>query len=149
MESWESFEINQRVIDDFSSRTLAAIPGDFARLIHIAMLRDLGSGKYRHEGLEKIYSSAAVDQALQYCHVQAFEKILETSLERQNSDLRYCLGGMEGDAGEIASRWLELGFFRLLMPLGIPECLRDLFCSNLEALLGLIAEERATTLSAA
>lgn len=141
MESWESFEVNQRVIDDFSSRTLAVIPNDVARLIHIVMLRDLASGRYRHEGLEELYSSGAVDQALRYCHVQAFEKILESSLERQDLELRHCLEKMEGEPSEIASRWLELGIYRLLMPLGMPECLRDVFCSNLEALLGLIVEE--------
>lgn len=149
MESWERFEFNQSLIDDFSSRTLAAIPSDFGRLIHIAFLRDLVTGTYRHEGLEAIYSAAAVNEALQFCHEQSFRKLLEMPLELQESDLRDCLAGMEVDPGEIASRWLEIEFYRLLMPLGMPDYLRDLFCSNFRALLELVATEPARSLSAA
>jgi len=149
MESWDRIDFNQRIIEDFSSRTLAAIPSDCGRLIHIAFLRDLVTGTYRHEGLETIYSGAAVNEALQFCHEQSFRKLLEMPLERQESDLRNCLAGMEGDADQIASRWLELEFYRLLMPLGMPDYLLDLFCSNFRALLELVATEPATSLSVA
>jgi hypothetical protein len=147
MELWESFEINQRVVDDFSSRTLAAISSDYARLIHIAFLRDLATGTYRHEGLEATYSDAAVNDALKFCHEQSFRRILEMPLEKQEADLRECLRGMEGDADNVASRWLEVEFYRLLVPFGVPDYLRDLFCSNLRALLEVVAAEPVMSLS--
>ncbi len=143
MDSWEKFELNQPIVDDFCSRTLAAIPSEFGRLIHIALLRDISSGKYCHEGLETIYSESGVDGALRYCHEQVFQKLLEMPLERLESDLRYCFAGMEGEPDQIAARWLELEVYRMLMPFGVPEYLRDLFCANLRALLELVVTDAA------
>ncbi len=139
MESLERFHQSQRIIDDFTSTTLAAIPGDFGRLVHIATLRDLISGQYKHEGLETLYSAPAVHEALYYCHEEIFQKILEIPLERQERLLRSFFGGLEGDASEIAGRWLELDVYRMLVPLGTPEYLRDLFYSNFRLLLDLIS----------
>lgn len=149
MDSWESFEPNQPIVDDFCSRTLSAIPSDFGRLIHITLLRDFSSGKYSHEGLETLYSVAGVDDALHYCHEQVFQKLLETPLERLESDLRDCLERMEGEPDQIAARWLELEFYRMFMPFGMPEYLRDLFCANLRALLELVVRDEAMVRSAA
>lgn len=149
METLERFQQNQRVIEDFASRTLAAIPGEFGRLVYIATLRDLASGQYRHEGLAVIYSEAAVHHALSYCHEQLFCRILEMPLERQEQDLEDCLSGMEGPVNGTAARWLELESYRLLIPLGISDYLRDLFCSNMRALLGLLAAKNVNSEPAA
>ncbi len=149
METLEQFQQNQRVIEDFTSRTLAAIPTTAGRLLHVATLRDLASGRYRHEGLALIYSELAVHQALAYCHNELFARILETPLEQMERDLRLCLSGLEGDLGEIAARWLELESYRLLVPLGAPVYLRDLFYSNLRTLLNLLVEDRTSLIPAA
>jgi len=138
METLERFQRSQRLIEDFTSRTLAAIPSDMARLLHVATLRDMASGRYRHEGLAIIYSEEAVDEALSYCHQEIFAKVLETPLEQQQHDLRACLAAMEGFFGETAGNWLELEFYRVLVPLNTPAYLRDLFCSNLRILLTLV-----------
>ena len=144
METLERFQQNQRVIEDFSARTLAAIPSDYGRLLYVASLRDLASGRYRHEGLAAIYPEGAVQQALTHCHEELFARILEAPLEQQEWDLRSCLSALEGDLGEIVARWRELESYRLLLPTGMPNYLQELFCSNLRALLGLLLEERAT-----
>ncbi len=144
METLERFQRNRRVIEDFTTRTLAAIPSDYGRLLYLASLRDLASGRYLHEGLAAIYPEEAVQQALAHCHEELFAKILETSLEQQEWDLRACLGALEGDFWGIVARWQELESYRFLLPAGVPGYLHDLFCSNLRALLGLLAEERVT-----
>jgi hypothetical protein len=141
MESLEKFQRNRRVIEDFTGRTLAAIPTEMGRLLHVAMLRDLATGRYRHEGLAGIYSEDAVHEAIAYCHEELLERTLEMSLERQESDLRRCLSSLGDSAGEIAGRWSEGEFYRLLIPLGAEPYLRDLFCSNVRILLELIAAE--------
>lgn len=141
MEALDEFHQNHRVIEDFASTTLAGIPGDLCRLLHVATLRDMGTGRYHHAGLETIYSEPAVHQALWLCHQELFERILETSLERQEVELRKCLEGLDGRTGEIARRWQEHEFYRVLIPSGVPSYLRELFCSNIGVLLDLIAEE--------
>ncbi len=148
MESLERFHQYQRIIDDFTSNTLVAIPSDFGRLVHIATLRDLISGQYKHEGLEALYSAPAVHEALLYCHEEIFQKILETPLERQEVLLRGWFAGLEGESSEIAGRWLELEVYRMLVPLGTPEYLRDLFFSNFHLLLNLLSIQ-ATAVPAA
>lgn len=149
MEGLDQVHQDRRVIEDFMLRTLEAIPGDLSRLVHVATLRDLASGRYRHEGLAAIYSESAVDQALKVCHEELFERILETSLEHQEAEIRRCLCGFDGTSREIAARWQEHEFYKFLIPSGVPIYLRQLFCSNLQTLLELIAAENSTDQSAA
>lgn len=144
METLERFQQNQQVIEDFAGKTLAAIPGGLARLLYISSLRDLASGRYRHEGLEALYPAEAVQQALLHCHEELFTKILETPLEQQEWDLRACLSTLDGDFWEVVARWQELELYRVLLPTGVPGYLQELFCANLRALLGLLAEEHAS-----
>lgn len=144
MEALDEFHQNQRVIEDFASTTLTGIPGDICRLLHVATLRDLATGRYRHHGLETIYSEPAVDQALRLCHEEIFVRILETSLERQEVELRKCLESFGDSSSQIAVRWQEHEFYRFLVPTGVPFYLRALFCSNLGILLSLIAGNRST-----
>ena len=146
MEALDEFQQNHRVIEDFASTTLAGIPGDLCRLLHLATLRDMATGRYRHAGLEAIYSEPAVHQALWLCHQELFERILETSLERQEVELRKCLEVLGAPTGEIAERWQEHEFYRFLIPSGVPSYLRELFCSNLGVLLRLITEESTNPL---
>ncbi|HXW15556.1 MAG TPA: hypothetical protein VEN79_13695 [Terriglobia bacterium] len=141
MDFWEEFEPNQPIIEDFCSRTLAAIPSEFGRLIHIALLRDMNSGKYSHEGLATLYSEAGVDVALRFCHEQEFQKVLEMPLRHLELDLRECFSAMDVDAEQLASKWLELELYRMLVPFGLPECLRDLFCANVRALLEAVVDD--------
>lgn len=149
METLERFQQNRQVIEDFSARTLAAIPSVYGRLLYVSLLRDLASGRYRHEGLEAVYPENAVQQALQQCHEELFARILETPLEQQEMDLRACLGACEGDFCGVVARWQELEFYRLLMPTGMPAYLQRLFCSNLRTLLELFAEAHASLQPAA
>ena len=132
---------NRRVIQDFTVTTLAGIPGEFARLVYVASLRDLSSGRYEHQGLAALYSEEAVQQALQMCHEQIFERILETPLSRQLEDLRGCLAGMDGGLAAAVSHWRRLEAYRVLMPEEAPAYLKELFFSNLRALLEILHEQ--------
>jgi len=149
MQSPERYQSNRRVIEDFTSRTLAAIPSDFGRLLYVGSLRDAVSDRYIHEGLEAVYPEGAVQEALAFCHGELFARILEMPLERQEWDLRACFAAMERDFWEIVTHWRESEFYRLLIPSGVPGYLRDLFASDVRALLDLLAEEHATWQSAA
>ncbi len=144
MEGLDEFHQTHAVIEDFTGNTLSQIKSEVSRLLHVATLRDLGSGCYRHDGLAALYSAEAVDQALRLCHEQLFERILETPLESQESALRQCLLCFDTGVNEIAARWKEHEFYKCLIPSEVPEYLRQLFCSNFATVLGLLAEETLT-----
>src|SRR5712672_1691197 len=91
VESFERFRQSRSVIEDFTSRTLAAIPSDFGRLYYVSSLKDSSTGRYKHEGLMDLYSENSVQAALTHCHEELFSRILETPLSRQERDLRRCL----------------------------------------------------------
>ena len=129
---------NRRVIQDFTFTTLANIPGLFARLVYVASLRDLSSGKYEHAGLAALYPEEALQQALEVCHEQVFEKVLETSLEAQEEDLRVCLSRMSEGFCAAVTHWQRMESYRVLLPEQSPDYLQELFCSNLRALLEIL-----------
>src|ERR1700676_1809660 len=80
VESLERFRQSRTVIEDFTSRTLAAIRSDFGRLYYISSLKDPGTGSYEHDGLKQLYSEGSVQSALAHCHAELFARILETPL---------------------------------------------------------------------
>jgi hypothetical protein len=141
MRTLTQLQQNRKVIQDFTLTTLAGIPGLFARLSYIASLRDLSSGRYQHDGLAALYPDDAIQEALQVCHEQVFEKVLELPLSSQQDDLRACLSAMEGGLCAAVSHWLRLESYRFLLPEQSPDYLKDLFCSNLHALLEIHQQE--------
>lgn len=145
----EPFDRNRRLIEDFTERTLAAISTDYGRLLYLSTLRDLGTGEYSHSGLEALYPAGAVQEALAASHRSILDRIVQTSLERQFSDLKTCLGAYTEAIEELAARWSDVEFYRSLMPLGLSATLKELFCSNLAALLSAIQFDAATAAQAA
>lgn len=141
MATLSKLQQNRRVVQDFTLNTLAGIDGPFARLVYVASLRDLSSGRYEHQGLAALYPEESVQQALELCHEQIFERILEMPLEKQLEDLRNCLGAMEGGVATVVSHWQQLEPYRMLLPENAPDYLRELFCSNLRALLEILHEQ--------
>jgi hypothetical protein len=140
---------NGLVIRDFTSTTLAAIPNLFGRLIYIAALRDLSSGKYEHAGLAALYPLEAIQEALECCHHEIFNRILETPLAAQGEDLREALQGMPGPVAETIANWRRMESYRILPPGGAPDYLKELFFSNLGALLEILETENSKVRSSA
>lgn len=142
LDRFEGLQQNQQIVEDFTSRTLKCVPSQYGRLLYLASLRDLATGRYVHEGLASVYSVEAVQQALADCHQELFDRLLELPLEEQETDLIECLGSLEGDFDGVLGRWLEVEFYRLLVPLGAPAYLRDLFCANVRTLLNVLSADR-------
>src|SRR5713226_5831933 len=149
MRTLTQLQQNRRVVQDFTLTTLAGIPGLFARLVYLASLRDLSSGRYEHAGLSALYPDAAIQQALQLCHEQTFERILDSPLSSQQEDLRACLAGMEGGLSGAVSHWRRNEAYRVLVPETVPDYLKELFHSNLRALLEIFVEESSPARSSA
>jgi hypothetical protein len=113
----------------------------------MASLRDLSSGKYEHAGLAALYPEDAIQQALNLCHEQIFERVLESPLARQEADLKECLERMPGGLCGTVAHWLRMEAYRVLIPERAPDYLKELFCSNLRALLEILQEECSTVRS--
>src|SRR5579862_1052435 len=127
MGTWDSFDRNRRLMEDLSARTLAAIPSEYGRLIYLASLRDLASGRYVHEGLQAQYPQGAVNEALARAHQEICARILETPLEQQEMDLFSCLRGFDASIEEVVANFRETESYRALLPHGLPKYIRDLF----------------------
>src|SRR5437016_13939908 len=103
METLSKLQQARRVVQDFTLNTLAGIEGAFARLVYVASLRDLASGRYEHQGSAALYPEGAVHQALELRHEQMLERILEMPLEKQVEDLRDRPSTMAEELGAVAS----------------------------------------------
>jgi len=137
----------QPIVRDFTATTLAAIPNVFGRLTYIASLRDLSSGHYEHCGLDAVYPQDAVQEALAYCHQEIFSRVLEMPLSVQEQDLSEFLEGMPGALPATIVHWRQLEAYRILPPEDAPDYLRELFFSNLRALLEILESQHSMTRS--
>jgi hypothetical protein len=142
VESFERFRQSRSVIEDFTSRTLAAIPSDFGRLCYVSSLKDSSTGLYKHDGLMDLYSDNSVQAALAQCHEELFSRILETPLNHQERDLRNCLNVAGDQFWAVVESWRESRSFRSMCPEGLPDYLDELFCSNMNALLAIFSANR-------
>jgi hypothetical protein len=116
----------------------------FSRLAYLASLRDISTNVYGHAGLSAVYPAEAVQQALEQSHQELFERILETSLMAQQDDLRVHLSTQPNGARRAASQWRRLESYRALLPANSPEYLKELFCSNVRAILEILEKEPST-----
>ena len=146
MSNWEAFDRNRKLTEDLTERTLAAIASEYGKLIYLASLRDLASGTYRHEGLEVLYSAGSVQEALLQAHREVCSRIMEMPLALQEMDLASCWRGFETDAEGLIGNWKESEAYRTLIPFGLPDYMRTLFCSNIETLLSVFEADRAKDL---
>ena len=144
MESFEGYHRSRCVFEDFTSRTLAVIPSDFGRLYYVSSLKDSATGRYQHDGLLQMYSEDSVQEALGQCHEELFSRILETPLAEQERDLRRCLDSSGDRFWSVVETWREYKSFQAMCPEGLPSYLKDLFCSNLAALLAIFSSQRVT-----
>ena len=144
MDTLTQLQQNRRIIHDLTVSTLAGISGPFSRLAYLASLRDISTNVYEHAGLRAIYSQPAVQQALEQCHQELFERILEEPLAVQEEELRAHLRAMPNGSRNAAAQWRRLEAYRALLPADSPDYLKELFCSNVRAILEILEKEPST-----
>lgn len=148
MDTLTQLQQNRRIIHDLTLSTLSRISSPFSRLVYLASLRDISTNVYEHAGLSAIYPKPAVQQALEQCHQELFERILETPLAVQEEDLRAHLRTLPNGSRGAAAQWRRLESYRVLLPAESPEYLKELFCSNVRAMLDVLGKEPSTEQSA-
>lgn len=116
------------------------LPSTMARLVFLSGLRDLNSGAYRAPTASKA-ESKEVDRFLRSMHEEAFSTWLDYTLEEQKADLDLYLSGLITDKLGVIRTWLNLESYRLIVPASAESMERQLFFSDLELLLYLMANE--------
>jgi hypothetical protein len=130
---------------DLWRRTLSQIPSIFGRLVYLCSLRDPNTGQYEHYGLAQAFGEEEADQVLRSSHEQAFSDWLCQNLEQQQADLDLYLSGLNGNRAGIVETWARLAPYRHLVPSTARELERDLYLSDLEALLALLKNRYGVT----
>ena len=131
-------KIHREIISDLLTDHLAPLPGQFACLAFIASLRDPITGIYAHHALAVRYPESSVHQALEKCHEEIFERLLEFPLSQQVEDLKIYLHTLPGDPQENI-RVCEQTVWRWT-PERTPSYLQKLFASNVHALCELLSK---------
>jgi hypothetical protein len=138
----EQFETHRQILFDLTANYLEPLNSAYQRLAYLFALRDPASGKYVHENLANVYGADAVHQVLFRCHEEVFERLLEMPLHAQKADLHAYLSSLAGsqhakvvDHLEISKNWV---------PLQAPTYLKELFRSNLNALVELLRDHTST-----
>jgi hypothetical protein len=98
-----------------------------------------------HKRLSTIYGEQPVHEAVEKSHEELFERLLETPLAQQENDLRAFL--QSGRSGcEVQLKVFE-NTIQSWIPARAPTYLKDLFCSNLQALRELLQDDKPTARS--
>lgn len=134
----EQLRIHRQILYDLALHYLEPLKGSFARLAYLANLKNASTKIYVHDRLAAVYGPDAVGESLAKCHEELFERLLEMPLAQQEEELRQLIGTLpEGPqegirlCGERMEDWI---------PPAAPEYLKELFRSNVTALLGLLRE---------
>jgi hypothetical protein len=120
-------------------KTLQRIPTHFGRLVFLASLRDILTGRYSHPPLGQIVGREITDRTLCHSHHEIFAQWLSFSLSRQKADLdEYLLS---------SNAPLEIANYRDLSPASAHQVERQLYLTDLETLLELLRFEYAAVSS--
>jgi hypothetical protein len=141
----EHFQTHRQILFDITANYLEPLDGAFQRLAYLFSLRESSSGRYVHERLAAEYGLQPVDQLLTHCHEEVFERLLEMPLNSQGDDLRRYLTSLPGSFVENAQRCRETA--KNWIPQQAPSYLKELFCSNLNALLEMLLSQKTTARS--
>ena len=138
---FEQLQTHRQLLFDLTANYLDPLDNMFARLAYLAGLRDPATGNYAHERLAAMYGEQRVDEVLQKCHEEIFERLLEMPLGAQEDGLRRLVASWEGSFLENVQLCGEKG--QSWIPAKAPNYLIELYSSNLNALVELLRDNTA------
>ncbi len=117
------------------------LPSFLAQLAYLAHLRDPNTGLYWHPAAADRCRRQEVDHALKVLHERAFRRWLSLRLEDQKADLELYLSSLACDKATVVKTWANIESYRCFTPASASSAERQLFLSNLEMQLRLLAAE--------
>ena len=124
---------------DLRARTLGKLPGDMARLLYLASMRDYNSGEYFHDGLAIRFTQEVACSALKACHSEVFKRLAFLSLESLADELASYLASSCLRPEDFLAAWGRIEPFRVAIPLDCDLLSARLFCSNVRIALAVLA----------
>lgn len=136
-----TMESQPRPADELWRRTLAHIPSTYGRLVFLASLLNVNTGRYEHHGLSMIFGAEEADRALRQSHEEAFFTWLSLQLEQQKADLELYFSTLPAARRTLVENWRRLMPYRTAAPAWASQAQRELFESNFALLLKLLWSE--------
>jgi hypothetical protein len=133
-----SAALDRGAASDLWRNTLSQIPSVFGRMVYLASLRNVNSGRYEHHGLALLFGDDEANKALKKSHSQLFSEWLAFSVEQQKADLDLYISGLFEDKRTVVETWLKLAPYRNLIPSTVRGVERRLYISDLTALMELL-----------
>ncbi len=128
----------ERAREDLQNRTLAKMPGDFARLIYLASTRDYNTGEYYHEGLAFQFGERAARKALASCHQDLFQRMIRCSMRELVEHLEVYARCTRLPCSDFIRTWDRLQPYRVTIPLDCSALAAQLFASNVRTALAIL-----------
>ena len=138
--------LDRGVAADLWRRTLSQITTVFGRLVYLASLRNVNTGRYEHHGLALVFGEDEAHRALRKSHVQIFEQWLNFSIKEQHDDLTLYLLSLEVDKRILIENWLRDMPYKDVVPPSFRAAERRLHIADITALLELLKNELGVSL---
>ena len=129
--------------DDLRRRTLAQMSSYLERMIYLGSTRDYNSGVYYHDGLASRFSEMVACEALANCHREAFQEVLQSSIENLVQQLDSYVQSPRSAPLDLIAAWKNLQPYRVAVPAGTDTLAAEFLCSNVKIAL-TIWESRQT-----
>ena len=130
--------LDRRPLADVWRNTLSQIPTVFGRLVYLASLRNVNSGRYEHHGLALVFGPEDASRALKQSHGKVFAEWLSFNLEEQMADLELYLADIPEQRRTVLQAWSKLEPYKSYVPDSAKPVQRRLYLSDLRAMLELL-----------
>ena len=124
--------------DDLVGRTLAALPGELAKLIYLASTRDYSTGRYYHDGLAFRFTGEVAEAALSVSHREVFERLVFLPLGSLIVELKSFLRSTGADSDEVLKVWKKIQPYRVVIPQDCDPLWSEFFFSNVRMALAIL-----------
>jgi len=123
--------------DDLRRRSLAHMAAPLERMIYLGSTRDYNTGLYYHDGLASRFSEMVACQALANCHREAYQQVLQSSIEDLVRQLDSYIQSTNSAPRDFIAAWKNLQPYRVAVPAETDPLAAEFLCSNVKIALSI------------
>jgi hypothetical protein len=127
----------EQAADDLRRRSLAHMAAPLERMIYLGSTRDYNTGLYYHDGLALRFSEMVACQALADCHREAYQQVLQSSIEDLVHQLDSYIQSTNSAPLDFVSAWKNLQPYRVAVPAETDPLAAEFLCSNVKIALAI------------